>query len=159
MKNIKYILLAAVTFMIDMGIKNHVEKWVCLDEPEKREGKFIIGGKHHNRGLSFNIADAHQAKIAKLSLFTGALLTIQYIYVLIKENNPLMKTGLSLQIGGAYSNTYDRVKRKYVVDYFSFNVKGKLGKMVFNLGDIALLKGTVLVLVSSLIKSKKGNKK
>ena len=51
----------------------------------------------------------------------------------------MLKTGLSLILGGAYSNTYDRLFRKYVVDYVSFEVRNpRLRNIVFNLSDFEL---------------------
>ena len=60
----------------------------------------------------------------------------------------MMKTGLALLLGGALSNTYDRLKRKYVVDYFSFGVKWKrLRNIVFNISDFCILAGTLLTVL------------
>ena len=50
---------------------------------------------------------------------------------------------------GALSNLFDRVKRGYVVDYFSFQL-GWLKKVVFNIGDICIFLGTFLLAVSEL---------
>ncbi|HJA92944.1 MAG TPA: signal peptidase II, partial [Candidatus Eisenbergiella merdipullorum] len=57
-----------------------------------------------------------------------------------------LKTGLSLLLGGAWSNTYDRLKRKYVVDYFSLNVKWKpLRQIIFNISDFCILIGALII--------------
>ena len=45
------------------------------------------------------------------------------------------KIGLSMVLGGAISNLYDRLVKGYVVDYFSIEFK-RLKKVIFNLGDI-----------------------
>ncbi len=50
---------------------------------------------------------------------------------------------------GALSNLFDRVKRGYVVDYFSFQF-GWLKKVVFNIGDLCIFLGTFLLAVSEL---------
>ena len=47
-------------------------------------------------------------------------------------------------LGGAYSNTYDRLVRKYVVDYVSFRVPGRLKKVIFNIGDFCIMIGALL---------------
>lgn len=47
-------------------------------------------------------------------------------------------------LGGAFSNTYDRCRRKYVVDYFSFGVKWKrLSRIVFNISDFGIILGAL----------------
>ena len=45
------------------------------------------------------------------------------------------KIGLSMVLGGAISNLYDRLVKGYVVDYFSIEIK-RLKKVIFNLGVI-----------------------
>jgi signal peptidase II len=150
MKNAKYLILAAAIFIIDMHIKNRVEKWTDINDGETKERKYITLSKHHNRGLPMNIADSYQDKVAKASLIVTLITTVFYFYVLRNEDKPLLKTGLSLQMGGACSNTYDRLKRKYVVDYFSFNVKGKLGGIVFNLADMAIFGGSLLTTLNAI---------
>ena len=63
-----------------------------------------------------------------------------------QHGNHLLRVGLSLLLGGGFSNTYDRLKRKYVVDYVSFNVKWKgLRKIVFNVSDFCIMIGALLI--------------
>ena len=62
-----------------------------------------------------------------------------------------MKTGLSIVLGGAYSNTYDRLFRTYVVDYISFGVKNqKLRRVVYNIADFCIMIGTILVVIGGI---------
>mgnify|MGYP004557310627 CR=1 FL=1 len=50
---------------------------------------------------------------------------------------------------------YDRLKRGYVVDYFSIQC-GKLKKVVFNLGDIFVFLGSGILFGAELIKEIRG---
>lgn len=79
-----------------------------------------------------------------LSLILTIALTILYILTLGKAGKGLLKWGLTLLLGGAYSNTYDRLVRKYVVDYVSFRVPGRLKKVIFNIGDFCIMIGALL---------------
>jgi signal peptidase II len=63
--------------------------------------------------------------------------------LLLRKGSRVQKTGLAVVLGGALSNLYDRVKRGYVVDYFSVQKKG-LDQVVFNLGDLFIFLGSVL---------------
>ena len=52
---------------------------------------------------------------------------------------------LALLLGGSFSNTYDRLRRKYVVDYLSFPVKWKWFRdIVFNISDFCIIIGALL---------------
>ena len=75
------------------------------------------------------------------------------------------KLGLSLVMGGALSNLYDRVVRGYVVDYFTIEWKS-LKKVVFNLGDMFVFLGSAVFVLAQAVGSledagvkKKKNKK
>ena len=50
----------------------------------------------------------------------------------------------TLTLAGGVSNLYDRMKRGYVVDYFSFQWKA-LKTVVFNLGDLFIFAGAFLM--------------
>ena len=69
------------------------------------------------------------------------------------------RLGLSLITAGGLSNLYDRMKRGYVVDYFSVQA-GWLKKVVLNVADVCIFAGAVLLCVSGLFgKRRKGKKK
>ena len=62
------------------------------------------------------------------------------------RGNSTLKAGLAFLLGGAYSNTYDRLPRKYVVDYVSFPVKNRrFRKIVFNISDFCIMIGALLL--------------
>ena len=69
--------------------------------------------------------------------------------VFSEKGNYLTKTGLALIAGGGLSNLYDRMKRGYVVDYFTINYR-KLRKVIFNLADICIFAGGFLVILEAL---------
>ena len=49
-------------------------------------------------------------------------------------------------LGGAFSNTYDRLSRGYVVDYLRLRTGiGAVDRVVFNLADFAILIGAMCV--------------
>lgn len=139
-----FAVVPALIFGGEYALKNYVEKNV------KKENKKILGGsilvrKHHNRGAVLNFGEQKRKAVALLSLLLTVLLTIVFIMTFTKHGNSWLKAGLSLLLGGAFSNTYDRLKREYVVDYFSFNVKWEpLRNIVFNLSDFCILIGAMM---------------
>lgn len=95
--------------------------------------------------------------VAILSLVLSAFVSGIFAAVLQRKGARIQKTGLALVLGGAYSNTYDRLKRKYVVDYFSVMIEtknisnqflrklvDKINTMVFNLADFGIMIGAIL---------------
>ena len=62
----------------------------------------------------------------------------------------LQKYGMAMVLGGAMSNTYDRVRYGKVTDYLYIRI-GVLKKMIINIGDIALYFGGILYALGSLM--------
>jgi len=67
------------------------------------------------------------------------------------------KAGYALVLAGGLSNLYDRLRRGYVVDYFSIQA-GFLKKVVFNLGDLFIMAGAAVLTVKSLFENEAGRK-
>lgn len=151
-----YIGLAFCIFVIDGVIKYRVEKYGKAGEilPAFR-GKIKIH-KHHNTGAMLSIGAAKQSMIAMISLLFTVFMTGVFVATLGNRGAYTLKMGLALLLGGAYSNTYDRLKRKYVVDYFSFSVKNKrLRNVIFNVSDFAIMIGAVLYSIGNCSKYSK----
>lgn len=147
-----FVTLVSVIFLGDMYIKNRVEKYIPARGTGKSE-KELLGGRlllrrHHNRGMVLNAGEKKQSAVAVISLLLTAVLTVLFLISLGHRGNNLLRTGLALLLGGAFSNTYDRLKRKYVVDYLSFGVRWKgLRKIVFNLSDFCIIIGALLAVL------------
>ncbi len=72
-----------------------------------------------------------------------------------RKDSAVERIGLAVTIGGALSNLYDRIFRGYVVDYFSVQWKG-LKKVVFNLGDMFIFLGAMMIAGAQVVRSLKG---
>ena len=142
-----YLCIAALIFAGELGIKNYVEKKRNAgEEKEICKGRILLR-KYHNKGACMNLGEKKSNVVAGLSLILTAALALVFLFTLTRHGNGWLKAGLSLLLGGAFSNTYDRLKRKYVVDYFSIQWKS-LKKVVFNLGDMFIFLGSALLVIS-----------
>lgn len=145
----RYLSIMAGIFGLELGIKNHVEKNFS-GSTDKKIGKGRIRlRKYHNRGAFLNLGEKSQPFVAALSVLLTLLAFVLFVISLGRKGNAWLRTGLSLLLGGAFSNTYDRVRRNYVVDYFSF-CTGFAGfdRVVFNLADFAILAGAMMTVLS-----------
>ena len=143
-KNMQYFAVIAGIFGLELKIKKHIEETKTEGRTEEKCGGFLLIRKHHNRGAFLNIGEEKRRIVMVLSLILTIALTILYILTLGKAGKGLLNWGLTLLLGGAYSNTYDRLVRKYVVDYVSFRVPGRLKKVIFNIGDFCIMIGALL---------------
>lgn len=160
-----YIMTIVSLFAGDGIIKHFVEKGEGAGGRLQLSEKIVIK-KYHNKGAMLNIGDNHHRFVALLSLVFSAFVTGMFVVTLGMKGRVLLNTGLALILGGAYSNTYDRLKRKYVVDYFSFHIDtgkcrlriwkrlvDRLNTIVFNLADFGIIIGSMLFVISGLDKN------
>lgn len=135
----------------DLFFKNKFDKELDdADNKEIKKGIFLIR-RHHNRGAMFNLAQKYPQEVTGVSVFSTIINFLALAVTVPKRGRVLEKAGFSLMLGGAISNTYDRVKKKYVMDYVSLDVKPeKVRNIVFNISDVSLLFGAILVFISNL---------
>lgn len=140
-----YIIIILSIFIGDGFIKKYIEETKQYGKDEKILGGKIIISKYHNAGAMLNFLEKEKEVVLVLSsVILGVVLTILAI-LLPKKENKLLKFGLSLILGGALSNIYDRMKKGYVVDYFSFSW---LKKVIFNISDICIFIGTFIASIA-----------
>lgn len=96
-----------------------------------------------------NLGQEKSSMVAALSVALCLVMSICFLLSLGSRGNAGLRLGLALLLGGSFSNTYDRLKRKYVVDYFSFNVPIKfIRKIVFNISDFFIMIGAMITVLS-----------
>lgn len=139
------LVIIAGIFLGDLWIKNYIEKHIVDGELRKKLGGKLLIRKYHNRGAALNAGEKKRPLVAAISVLLTIAAAVLLIISLGHRGNNLLRIGLSLLLGGAFSNTYDRLKRKYVVDYVSFGVKWKkLRNVVFNISDFCIIIGALL---------------
>lgn len=139
-------IAAGLIALADNGVKDNIERNVSVGETFELINHGVTIHRHHNKGLPMNIADKHQKEVAAVS---SAALTVEMLYAglkILNNGTPLTALAHSLIIGGALSNTADRVLKGYVVDYLSF----KKGKAIYNISDFAIMAGAALVVLDEL---------
>lgn len=118
--------------------------------PRTLAGGRIRIRKYHNKGAMLNLGQKRPGVVAALSVALTILMAVAFACSLGQRGNRLLRTGLAFLLGGAFSNTYDRLRRRYVVDYLTFQVGWKpLGRVVFNLSDFAIMVGAMLAVLGS----------
>lgn len=144
----QYLAVILGIFGLELRIKNYIEENKTESTEEKLCKGALLIRKHHNKGAFLNAGEKKRALVAAISVALTIFLTVFFVMTLGTAGKGMLKWGLTLLLGGAYSNTYDRLKRKYVVDYVSFNVPLRgLRKVVFNIGDFCIMIGALLSVI------------
>ena len=145
-----YLGIIGGIFVMELIIKTIVEKKGKIGVTKSVCGGKILLKKFHNKGFALNAGQKRPRVVAMISLILTVLITVGAL-LFGKKWNKFIKTGLAFVLGGAYSNTYDRLFRKYVVDYLSFGVKHqRVKKIVFNIADFCIMIGAILVVIGGI---------
>lgn len=140
-----FVSLIVGIFMGDNYLKERMERQLQPGETQEAWGGRLLLRRHHNPGVMLGMGKKQGAVVTALSLLLTAFATLVFVLSLSIYGSNLLRAGLSLLLGGAFSNTYDRVKQQYVTDYVSFNVKwGPLRRLVFNVSDFCIILGAML---------------
>ena len=129
MKNGKAFLTALTIALADTAVKGFIK------EPPVK-----------NYGFAGNTLDDHPKAVAYVSAALTGVMTVS-----LAAADERLKLPLAVILGGALSNSADRLIRGYVVDYIP------MGKKYYgNLSDLAIFIGTGMTAVISLFEKEEG---
>lgn len=147
-----FIIITIILFIIELCIKNYIEKTKSLNEEVPIIKDKLSIQYTQNKGAFYSTFEDKSKIICGLSSGFLAVMCIIYSVLLSKKGNNITKLGLSLVISGGLSNVYDRIKRKHVVDYIYWN---KLKKIIFNLADVFIFIGSIITIIGEVISDSK----
>lgn len=157
MKNKKLIYTLGMSFMLlDQIIKLLVTKNMNLFQEITIIPKFFSLYYLKNTGAAFSIFGNKTLFLIIISIISLIVLK-NYIEKLKRVTN-LTIISLGIMLGGIMGNLFDRILYKSVIDYLSFNFFG-YSFPVFNLADIGITIGAILLIIDLILEEKEENKK
>ena len=150
------IWLGCAIAALDQGMKSEIEQEEGGEFPRDLPGArgMIRVHRNHNYGFPFGFLKEKPRMVTAVPLAVASAVAGALSMLLARKGSAAQKIGLTMVLGGAVSNLYERFKRGYVVYYFSFSVKW-IQKVGFNLGDIAVFLGSALFLIGEMIEEYK----
>lgn len=147
-----YFAIIVAIFSGEFFLKNKIEKKLTFHDRREFAGGKVIISKYHNTGACLNLGHKRQKLVAFVSVLFTIGMAVVFLFSLTMKGNHAMKLGLSLLLGGAFSNTYDRLKRNYVVDYVSFQTPFKrLNSIIFNVSDFLIAIGAGITAITVIL--------
>jgi len=146
------LLLIMTILLVDLGIKSAIEEADPSEFPKELENTkgLIKLHRNHNDGFPMGVLRSRPDLVRNVPLAVLSAIAGIFAWNYPKKGHLAEKIGASLVLGGGLSNLYDRMKRGYVVDYFSIQFK-KLKTVVMNLGDVCIFLGSGLLLISEIV--------
>lgn len=141
------IISTIILFLSDQLIKFLIRQNLRIYESITIIPKFFHLTYVENDGGAWNILSGN-----KIILILSAFVVLIVIYETILKKQTLTKIEIisySLFVGGVLGNLCDRIFLGVVVDYLDFNIFG-YSFPVFNLADIGIVLGTLLLMIDTL---------
>ncbi len=159
----RYIVHILAVFLTDGVFKAAAERKLSLNREIKAFDDAIKLKLYHNKGAMLDLSSDNPYRVRIISAALTCALMLFLIASLIRGERKGVLTALSLVIGGALSNTYDRFAKGYVTDYISFPILerafekvrmpkfGKFfGSIVFNISDFFIIFGSAYIVLREM---------
>jgi signal peptidase II len=135
--------VAGGVFLVDLLTKALVRERMDVGERISVIGDLLVLQHIHNRGIAFGLFNGAGGWVVFLTLIVGVVLALTLTQVATEDN--WIMYGIALIAAGASGNILDRLQRGYVTDMI------QLPRWpTFNVADIAISVGVVLVIISNL---------
>ena len=142
-----FIVVVIAIFLIDQLSKYFVNKKYIEGKQKEliKDKVFIYNCKNEGAAYGFLKNRPIILKIVSISCLVSL---IYYFISALAENKSFgTKLSLSLILGGAFGNIYDRFKKGSVTDFIYINIKNS---PIFNFADAFIVIGTIIYLFKSI---------
>jgi len=153
-----FFLIAAIVLLLDRLAKRAVANNIPLHDSVTLIPGFFHLTHVQNTGAAFGLFAESSAQWKVGALVSFSVIALIIVSALLWKNSHALSTntiGLSLILGGATGNLWDRMMSGHVVDFLDFNI-GSYHWPAFNVADSAIVIGAIL-LVSEIVFAKSGN--
>lgn len=160
----KYFLLITVSgfwIALDQLLKIYIHTQFRLGESVVIVRNFFNVTYVRNTGAAFGFLSQSQPTFREVFFFLIPPIAVALIILILRSVDNRDKRqiiALSSICGGALGNYIDRLKFRYVIDFFDFHMFDKYSWPAFNIADVAIV-GGVVILIYSLILENYRNKK
>ena len=147
--------LILVIFVIDRLSKVYVIELIQSNEGEIFVSNFLNLTLNWNTGIAFGLLSSNANLFYHLVSALILLIIIYLIYLMVISDR-FGKIVISLIIGGALGNLYDRLNYFAVPDFIDFHIEN-FHWFTFNLADIFISIGIIMMIFRDIIFKKKIN--
>lgn len=148
MTPVRLMLLVSAVVLIDQATKAAALAALAPGEPVVVFPGFDLT-LGFNEGSSFGLlSGAMSGRPLLMAGLTGAL-TLAFAVMAVRARHPLERAGFALVVGGALGNILDRLRQGAVTDFLDLYWRDWHWP-TFNVADMAITLGAVLVLAASL---------
>ena len=160
-KNIKINYFLDIIIVLLIFFFDRISKIIVINLDENSFSDYLFASKFlnihliWNKGIAFGLFSFDQDKFYSfLTIFIFVIVLI--ILFMIFKSRGIKKYALLMIFGGALGNLYDRMSFKAVPDFIDFHI-GDLHWFIFNVADIFISIGVIVMIIYELIDNNKNN--
>lgn len=143
-----FFLILAGVVILDFITKMIIQSQLVLGQQRDIVGQFLRLTYIHNPGAAFGINVGPYSRVIFLGLSVVALLALSAMYWFTPAADRVRLVAIALICGGAVGNLLDRLRSANgVVDFLDMGI-GTLRWPVFNVADMAVTLGAVILALS-----------
>ncbi|MBC2846329.1 signal peptidase II [Winogradskyella flava] len=154
-------LFITLLIVFNIAIDQISKMWVRANF-EYGEIKNLIGDKFimqyvENKGAFLGMGSDMNATLKLILLLILPTLVLGYVIYYIIKNKELDRLSLiafCCIIGGGIANVFDRITRGEVTDFFFINLGGVFKTGIFNVADLSVTTGMIILLFSGILSKK-----
>lgn len=157
-RNIFIVLLIVFNIAIDQISKVWVRANFDYGETKSLIGEKFIMQYVENPGAFLGMGSDMHPTLKLILLLILPTIVLGYVIYYIIKNKELDRMSLiafCCIVGGGIANVFDRITRGEVTDFFFINLGGVFKTGIFNVADVSVTTGMLMLLFSGLFNSKK----
>ncbi len=148
------LVLAAAIVAVDQAIKWAITHKTNIHDPVEITSFFRVAYTQ-NFGVSLGLLTASTQEMRLLLVALTSAIAIGVLVWIFRERRLIDILALGLVLGGALGNIIDRAGAGFVTDYADLHFGDWRPFLIFNLADVAISTGVVVILARSLFWSEK----
>lgn len=157
-RTLNIIIIIVVNIALDQISKFYVKAHVIKETSQSIIGDSFILTNVENSGAFLGMGSDMSPTMKVIFLWILPILVLGYVVYYILKNKTLDSLNLfafCCIIGGGLANIYDRIKYGSVTDFFHIDLGGGIRTGIFNVADMSVTFGMIMLLIASFVYRKK----
>lgn len=157
-RTLKIIIIIVVNISLDQISKFYVRANVGYQTSRDIIGENFILTNVENSGAFLGMGSDMSPTMKVIFLWILPILVLGYVVYYIFSNKALDHMSLlafCCIIGGGIANVYDRIKYGSVTDFLHIDLGGGIRTGIFNVADMSVTFGMIMLLIASFVYRKK----
>lgn len=157
-RTLKIIIIIVVNIALDQISKFYVRANVGYQTSRDIIGENFILTNVENSGAFLGMGSDMSPTMKVIFLWILPILVLGYVVYYIFSNKALDRLSLlafCCIIGGGIANVYDRIKYGSVTDFLHIDLGGGMRTGIFNVADMSVTFGMIMLLIASFVYRKK----